>query len=227
MGRMGGSSSNMKTKPVIAMLSPISDRSPLSKIHVSAASDSAKFLASALLAVYFFRASLLSTVLKNTVAEFFYASSIIALLVAGSYVSLCGHCRIQWLRIGIFVAAGVSLIGCEQVGIALPRWLGWIILVVTVGPVISGIHARVFRDTLYRYVSLVIVCATMLSALWWLVRLPNLGRGDFTGVMAHSMLLGPIAALCGLLALSRALSGRSPVWYAVFIIAVGVGLLAS
>jgi O-antigen ligase len=34
-----------------------------------------------------------------------------------------------------------------------------------------------------------------ISFLWWLVGLPSLGRGHYTGLFTHSMLLAPIAAM--------------------------------
>jgi O-antigen ligase len=54
-------------------------------------------------------------------------------------------------------------------------------------------------DTLYA----IFAAAVVLSVLWRLAELPNLGRGIFCGVMGHSMILGPIAGLVAIRALVR------------------------
>jgi O-antigen ligase len=57
--------------------------------------------------------------------------------------------------------------------------------------------------------------------------MPNMGRGDFTGVLWHSMTLGPVAAIAALLAFVPALHQGSLFWYAMCLADMAVCLLAS
>src|SRR4029079_17552325 len=58
-------------------------------------------------------------------------------------------------------------------------------------------------------------------------RMPNLGRGDFTGIMAHSMVLGPIAGYVAVLSIVRLFSRGSLLWVVPYANAWLVAMLAS
>jgi O-antigen ligase len=95
------------------------------------------------------------------------------------------------------------------------------------GPINRTACARQLRRHTLKIISAAFVLTTMLSAGWWLAGMPNMGRGDFTGVLWHSMTLGPVAAIAALLAFIRALGTGSLLWYTVCGLGASVCLLAS
>jgi O-antigen ligase len=127
----------------------------------------------------------------------------------------------------MIAAAAASLSTCEDIDFALARWVGWSLMLVAVGPVSNAPLAQRFRRSAMIIVQTVIIGVALVSAAWRMAGLPNLGVGDFTGVMWHSMTLGPLAALAGLIALSRGLSRGGSAWYSAFAASVGVVLMAS
>jgi O-antigen ligase len=152
---------------------------------------------------------------------------IAGLLAASAYVATGGVVPLRWLGLGMIAAAAASLMTCEDLEFARARWAGWSLMLVAVGPVSNAPRAREFRRSLMEIVLAAIVAVTLISAAWWIVGLPNMGRGDFTGIMWHSMTLGPLAALAGLTALSRAMSRGSLAWLGVFAASAGVATLAA
>lgn len=184
-------------------------------------------LAVALTGAYFARASLLAYVGSQWTIQFVSQVSIAALVAACVYVVAGGLGRLQWCGVCFILAGGASLWHCETLDFSLTRWAGWAMMLLAVGPIIGTPLARNFRRSAMDVLSAALVVVTLVSAGWWLAGLPNLGRGDFTGVMWHSMTLGPIAALAGLTALTRAMSRGSLAWYGVFAAAAGVATLAA
>jgi len=184
-------------------------------------------VAAAFGAAYVVRASLAAYVGSEWTTSFIAQTSVVALAAACAYVLAGGVERINWLGAAVILAGAASLWNCETVSFALFRWLGWTLMVITVGPVNNSPVARAFRRSTAATVTAAMLAATLASAAWWAGGLPNLGRGDFTGVMWHSMTLGPLAALAGLAALARAASGAAPGWYAVFATAGAVATLAA
>jgi hypothetical protein len=176
---------------------------------------------------YVARASLIAYIGTQWTVQIVSQVSIAALVVASIYAVLGGVTALQW-RGALMIAAGAASVWhCETVDFALARWGGWALMLVAVGPVLATPLARQFRQSMMQSMRGAILAATLVSAAWWLVGLPNLGRGDFTGVMWHSMTLGPLAALAGLIALSRAMSGGAFAWCGVFVLAAGVAVLAA
>jgi len=184
-------------------------------------------IAAAFGATYVARASLAGYVGSEWTMQFVTQCSIAAVLSGCVYVLSSGIARPNWWGAAFILAAGASLFRCEAFDYAFIRWLGWTLMLVTAGPVNNSPAAQSFRRATMATISLMFVAATLASAAWWLVGLPNLGRGDFTGVMWHSMTLGPLAAVAGLLALARAASGGAFAWYGVFATASFVAVLAA
>jgi O-antigen ligase len=173
------------------------------------------------------RASLLPLVAGERLTSFLFAAPAAVLLLSVIYMAIDGVGRLHLLGVLLLAATGASLWHCERLDFAVTRWIGWSILVLILGPVRSTWRVRHFRRLSFTILSHVFLVATLLSAGWWLCGLPNLGRGDFTGVFAHSMTLGPVAGLAGLLALLRALDRGTPLNYALFGLSMMIGMLAS
>jgi O-antigen ligase len=177
-------------------------------------------------ATYVARASLAAYIGTEWTTQFVEQCSIAAVLCGCAYVLAGGVARLNWRGLAVILAAGVSLCRCESFDYSLTRWLGWTLMLVTVGPVNNSRLAQQFRRSTLTTITAVFTLVTIASAAWWVVGLPNLGRGDFTGVMWHSMTLGPLAAVTGLVALARATRG-SAAWYGVFACACLVAVLAA
>jgi len=75
------------------------------------------------------------------------------------------------------------------------RWFGWVLILITLGPLISNSGFSNFRKRSLNWVFLICQTVGVLSFFWFILGLPNLGRGDFSGLTYHSMILGPIASI--------------------------------
>ncbi len=109
---------------------------------------------------------------------------------------------------------------------ALLKWAAWALLFVLLGPVIRSDKARTVRSASWNTFRWLFVFIAIASFCWYAVGLPNLGRGAFTGVMMHSMLLGPIAAMACLFLVHRAIVTRSQVYLVFCFLALIPCLLA-
>lgn len=100
--------------------------------------------------------------------------------------------------------------------ITIPKYGGWALLVLVVGPLLMGGKARQMRHGAWSAMVLLTSIIGVASFIWYALRLPVLGVGAFTGVMNHANTIGPLAALGALLSACRAfaMTGRSMrVWW--------------
>ncbi|MCU0784784.1 MAG: O-antigen ligase family protein, partial [Verrucomicrobia bacterium] len=112
------------------------------------------------------------------------------------------------LVVAALVGSAMSLLP-EQ---SLPKWAGWALLVMVAGPGVSSEAARQLRASAWRTMRLWLLAVGVVSAGWFFLRLPVLGFGDFTGVMMHSMLVGPMAGMGAVYALNFAITRKSVKW---------------
>jgi O-antigen ligase len=173
------------------------------------------------------RSSLVYLLVPDTVNQLFFLAANVAMLSAVVYVTLGGLGVINLWGGLLVLATGLSLWTSEQTWSALPRWFGWLAMVWAIGPMNSTAIGRRLRSEMFRITKIAFAIVTAVSALWWVARLPNLGRGDFTGVMWHSMLLGPVAAITALVMLARGLELGSPWAFAMSGVSTMVVMLAS
>lgn len=76
-------------------------------------------------------------------------------------------------------------------------------MVAMIGPLVYSPSLIRFRDKLLESFFKVFMVIGGLSFVYWLLGIPSLGRGHFSGLMGHSMVLAPVAALGGLYAFYR------------------------
>jgi O-antigen ligase len=166
-------------------------------------------------------------VVNHPYVEFLGPLTIVMVLVAAAYVAGAGIGKLSKSTLLVVAAAGLSLVHCERLEFALPRLLGWVVLVVALGPANSTATARHLRSRMVVAMNGAFLAITFMSSLWWVAGMPNLGRGDFTGVMAHSMVLGPIAGYVAVLSIVRLFSRGSLLWLVPYGNAWLVAMLAS
>ncbi|WP_299107791.1 O-antigen ligase family protein [uncultured Tenacibaculum sp.] len=108
------------------------------------------------------------------------------------------------------------------------RWLGWLLILFVFGPLITTTPFIKFRIKAFSFLLKLLPFLTILSFLWYVFGLPNLGRGDFTGVTYHSMLLGPISGLSSAFFLNKNLfEGKSKKRLGLLLISLVVCVLAA
>lgn len=177
--------------------------------------------------IFMARFSLMGTSLGSTVTDLMFMAAYASLLVALVYMGIAGPGQVSLWGVLVVLAAGLSLVGCERINHVWPRWVGWLAMVVGFGPVCFTFHACYFRKRMYEVGQKLFLGSVLTSAVWWLAGLPNLGVGDFTGIMWHSIQLGSNAALVGVMAISRMTNGGSTWWYGVYGACALVAMLAS
>ena len=113
--------------------------------------------------------------------------------------------KIEW-RILFFIAvAMISIIlsDTSQKYNAPLRLMMWVVLISAVGPLLYNEKLIDFRKKLFDSIMYMFMIIGSISFLYWMLGLPNLGRGHFTGITVHSMLLAPIASLGAIYAMYR------------------------
>ena len=88
------------------------------------------------------------------------------------------------------------------------RWFLWLLLLGGVGPIFSSKTLLVIRHNALKYFLNGFVIITVLSFFYNLIGLPNIGRGNFAGLMNQSMVLGPVAAISGIYTFYRYLVNK-------------------
>ncbi|QXP60665.1 O-antigen ligase family protein [Olleya sp. HaHaR_3_96] len=73
------------------------------------------------------------------------------------------------------------------------RLSAWVLLLLAVGPLIRNQVSHKIKEKIFFLFPKMCVIASVLSFLYWAVNFEVVGRGFFTGVMRHAMLVSPIA----------------------------------
>jgi hypothetical protein len=89
----------------------------------------------------------------------------------------------------------LSVLNSNFLSFSFKKYLSLLIVMVLVGPLILSVRTRLFRKSAWSAFKWSAILISFLSCLWYFARLPNLGRGDFNGILAHSMLLAPYAGM--------------------------------
>lgn len=184
-------------------------------------------IAGCCLLAFALRASLPAYLIGDSAQHALLLAELGGLAVAAAYAMLGDGLKPRAVMLLVMAATGASLIWCEDRGFAGVRWVGWCTLVSSLGPLSRSLNARRMREAGWRFTRHTVVFITVASALWAIAGLPNLGRGDFTGIMWHSMVLGPIAGFAGVIAAVRIAENPRPTWIVLYVVAACVGLLAS
>jgi len=160
---------------------------------------------------YMLRNSIL--VLWPVIPEAIWKPATYAVLIACGLVLAAGG-RKTVMPVGL-LPVGAALIG-SAISIlpqqSLPKWAGWALLMLVAGPAVLGEAARQMRASAWRTTRLWLLAVGVVSAGWFFLRLPVLGLGDFTGVMMHAMLVGPMAGMGAVYALNFAITRKSVKW---------------
>lgn len=122
-----------------------------------------------------------------------------------------GKCRWSWMIVVLAFAA--SLCQAEQFGYTALRWAGLSLVILAVGPVMVSPAAMAVRSAAWRLTVKGMPILMAVFAMWYVLHLPSFGDTiNFTSFMNNSMLLGPIAGMGVVIALARAIHGRSWRW---------------
>ncbi len=189
----------------------------------------AAFLAVFIAVCYVFRGTVVVYNAGEVLSRPLAAISAAAIVAAAIYVMLGGVGQPNFFGLLLLGATGASLLHCDRFDFAWPRWLGWVLLVWSIGPItLTRFHIQ-FRGALFRHLNRLFLWCTIASFAWWLLGLPNLGRGTYyhTGVMWQSTLLAPIAAIVAVRALCNAVFKNSHRSYVIFLIGLMTCTLAA
>jgi hypothetical protein len=102
---------------------------------------------------------------------------------------------------------------------AFSKWALWMLLFLVVGPFFRGRRALELRYLLWKWHRVIMIGVTVISFFWVVLGLPSYGKGP-AGITAHSMLLGPFAALASIYALSDAYAKRKRIYLIIVILCI-------
>ena len=83
------------------------------------------------------------------------------------------------------------------------RFITWIVMIAIIGPLFYSYHLNLFKEKLLDTFMYVFMILGAISFIYWLAGLPSLGRGHFSGLFGHSMVLAPISSMGTLYAIYR------------------------
>jgi len=98
------------------------------------------------------------------------------------------------------------------------RFFTWLLLVSTIGPLTYNKKLVELRTILLKYFLILFMVIGVISAFYYFLGLPHLGRGHFTGITSHSMTLAPISAIGALYAFYLYIKEISLTWKLAYII---------
>ena len=170
------------------------------------------FWAGLVLLPFFLRGTSLPVPISQT--YLFYACYVSVTCVS-AFLLLTGALRLRLVVLLTVLTTVPSLFqyGLEQESIF--RWVAWVVVVAAVGPLVVSPEARRYRKQVWnavRWISLGICCASFVVWVVGDLGIPLAGRGPFYGVMSHSMILAPIAALTTIDCLYHYIRGRESLW---------------
>lgn len=118
-------------------------------------------------------------------------------LVKGVYIEL------RMLIVILIFITTILINNVDPIFSSHSRLVSWILLIFAVGPFIYNEYLYNFRVKLLNIFLFTFMLIGFLSFLWWILGLPHYGRGHFTGLMSHSMLLAPVAAIGSIYAITK------------------------
>ncbi|MFN3190770.1 MAG: O-antigen ligase family protein [Aureliella sp.] len=134
-------------------------------------------------------------------------------ILATSAVYIAVNIRGLWGASTLIILGTLpSVVASSHTAYSLNAWLAWSAVLVAFGPVARCRASIIFKQVAWKSLQYACWAVSLMSLGWYLFGLPNLGRGHFTGVMSHSMLLGPIAALAALFAFHNYVTQRHWAW---------------
>ena len=160
--------------------------------------------------IYFIRGTVLSWYLH--VPDSAWILLTCAVLFVGAGMAVAGGGRLRWSWAIVLFAFAVSISKAEQPISSGLHWFGLALVILAVGPMIMNPVAIELRSAAWKLTIRGLTSLTAIFVVWYLARLPSLGAGDFSSFMSHCMLLAPIAGMGVVIALVRALHGRSWRW---------------
>lgn len=120
------------------------------------------------------------------------------LIILSSYPKLQFQKKTLLLIVGTATSLVVNEVDAKY-GTSI-RWVLWFLLLASVGPIFSSKSLLIIRQKALKYFLNGFVIITLLSFFYYILGLPNIGRGNFAGLMNQSMVLGPVAAISGIYA---------------------------
>jgi O-antigen ligase len=75
------------------------------------------------------------------------------------------------------------------------RFATWIVMIAMIGPLFYSYHLNLFKEKLLNTFMYVFMILGAISFIYWLFGFPSLGRGHFSGLFNHSMVLSPISSM--------------------------------
>jgi hypothetical protein len=116
---------------------------------------------------------------------------------------LAAQCEINFFAMLLVLACLPGSWDSAMPDLSLPKYGGWALVVLSIGPTLLGKHARQLRNGAWTTTMILLSAIGVGSFFWWVLRLPLMGIGKFTGVMLYANTLGPLAGLGSIFALSK------------------------
>jgi hypothetical protein len=166
-----------------------------------------KVLAGSLLIAYLIRITI-PAVWLNSISPYAVNFGGYFVLVVALIYFLAGNLSMDTAAALLVGCVIVTIFSSADIWVAAQKGFLWLSLFAVVGPLLSGLKVRAFRDLLWHWHKAAMLFIAVVSFFWYVVRLPQYGKG-VSGVTLHCMLLGPFAALAVIYATVKALETRS------------------
>ena len=140
--------------------------------------------------------------LEKILATFKYAIFLLPILylLKGFYL--------EWRMLLVIIIFLITILinSIDPIFQAEYRLISWSLLIFAVGPFVFNEYLQNFRRKLLNTLLYTFMIMGSISFIWWILGLPSLGRGHFTGLFTHSMLLAPISSIGSIFAISNFIS---------------------
>ena len=170
------------------------------------------YLALGLAMLFFLRASILPILFPQTSRVLFWGVYGLLVLAIAIIIAFTPRKTLHAAGLVFVIAASLGCFFSPYPSTALLKGMGLFMLIIVLGPVLTSKNIAELRGTAWSVCRLMILCTGVISTFWYLLRLPVIGRGAFTGVYSHCMVVGPIAGMACLIAFLLAVERKSIPW---------------
>ncbi|WP_373032899.1 O-antigen ligase family protein [Sulfurovum sp.] len=128
--------------------------------------------------------------------------------------------KLEYRMLLIVIAALLSILvnNIPEQYNAPVRLVLWVLVVSSVGPLVYNLQLIRLRNKLLTGILIGFMLMGALSFIYWILGFPQLGKGRFSGLAIHSMILAPIAAVGGLYAFYLFTESVKKRWRTLFLI---------
>ena len=159
-------------------------------------------------------------------SQIYYYLAQVALAVGFLVIAYKSAFNIHWASVALVLFTLPSALAITSEEYLAVRWIGWLLMLGCLGPLFCGKMAAVLHESMWKIVTWGTASISITSFVLFAGGFSLGGRGSFSGIMIHSMILAPITSLAAI-HLYQAFLEKPRVLHGVLLIAIMTVMIAA